>query len=77
MGFIQAPNEGNLETHRPKYKTPVYLRGGFRNSSMGGGGGQGPRKGRSVEILKLTSRENLGGPPNPPGSTTADNIIAS
>ena len=38
-----------------------------------GGGCQGPRKGRSVGVFKLTVKTNLGGGvlnPEPPGSAT-------
>ena len=42
---------------------------GSRNSSKNGGGGHGPRKGRSLGIFKLTSKKKLGqgglNPPNP------------
>ena len=38
-----------------------HCRGGCSNSSRGGGGGQGARRGRSIGIFKLTSKKNSWG----------------
>ena len=68
LGYLDLTTHTRTPTHTP--------RGGSRNSWNGGGGCQGPRKGRSVGIFKLEYvQQESGLHCMPPGGRTSTNHL--